>query len=270
MTDIVCRLPWAWLDEQLETALSDAKARDCWQRSAVDPIADDHLACSQICQVRGVEEISVAMDAAAEDGPQSRGHAIVRFSSHSAALYALHVLNDRGLFLNGKRARRIKAEWAREAPTAEALETVTTVLVTRLPPDWDADALKAECEAYGTVVHVAHAKSMRQAQKQQDFGYVRFEDRASAERAQAGLNGKSVTHGETVFVLEAAFARPRADRDGAAAGKGRPRTGRGRAGGDGAGGVTGRASGGALPLGRGRLVVTISHNHSGRGQFDGD
>lgn len=250
MTDIVCRLPWAWLDEQLETALSDAKARDCWQRSAVDPIADDHLACSQICQVRGVEEISVAMDAAAEDGPQSRGHAIVRFSSHSAALYALHVLNDRGLFLNGKRARRIKAEWAREAPTAEALETVTTVLVTRLPPDWDADALKAECEAYGTVVHVAHAKSMRQAQKQQDFGYVRFEDRASAERAQAGLNGKSVTHGETVFVLEAAFARPRADRDGAGQ-RASGRSGRGRGGRGGRGGEHGSAGRGRHSSGRG-------------------
>ena len=162
-------------------------------------------------------------------------------------MFAMNALTRRGLSLGSVRSRRIKAEWAREAPNAEALEHVTTLLVTRLPPDWDADKLRALCEPYGVVVHVAHPKSMRQPQKQTDFGYVCFEDRPSAERAQAALHGMRLGgggddgDGDGSHTLEAAFARPRQEKE--------------HAGGGGAakGGRGGRAEGrGGRGRGRGR------------------
>ena len=204
----------------------------------------------------------MALDPAAPAGHQGKGYAIVRFSTHSAAMFAMNALTRRGLSLGSIRSRRIKAEWAREAPSQEALEHVTTVLVTHLPPHWDADQLRALCEPFGTVVHVAHPKSMRQPQKQTDFGYVCFEDRPSAERAQAALHGMvlggdegDAGDGEGSHTLEAAFARPRQDKEHAGGG-GAARGGRG-----------GRSEGrGGRGRGRGRRDFDGGRGrHPGRG-----
>ena len=92
------------------------------------------------------------------------------------------------------------------------------------------DSLKAAFESFGNVVE-AKVILERDTGRSRGFGFVTFEDDASAQEAVSSMDGQNLD-GRTIRVNEAQEKRPRSGGDGGGGGGGGYRGGGGGGGGD--------------------------------------
>eukprot|EP00955_Chlamydomonas_euryale_P007469 79142-Chlamydomonas_euryale.AAC.2 len=124
------------------------------------------------------------------EGLKNRGFGFLVFYNHAAAEAARKRLSRPGFRLDPGHDFALTVTWAEPKKADAAQESVRSVYIGNLPAGADEAKLRDVFSAYGKIASVVLLKDPHDAAKLRGYGFVHYEERASALKAVDEVRGR--------------------------------------------------------------------------------